>query len=176
MARLSKSNQNLNFEEIAGIYSVREQSLKLFYSIKNPHYYSFFVGYSEKEVKEELSKQISEVEKDACLNLLASIEALFRIDYANRCEQKDKTEISRKFRELFADYQHRIPLEDGIFEVWKNDLSIKSSVLTFLKGAFKYRHWLAHDRYWNLKAGKQKYDFYELYQLALEVEKFPFKK
>ncbi len=173
---LSKSNQQLNFEEIAEIYNYRENSLKLYFSENNVDYFELFVGFTSEEVGEELKYQISEAEKDACLNLLASIEALFRLDYAIRCEEKDKTEISRKFRQLFSEYEFRIPLEEIIFEEWKESGLIKTSTISDLKGAFKYRHWLAHGRYWTLKAGRQKFDFYDLYNLALEVNVFPLKK
>jgi len=176
MDRLSKSNQHLDFEAIADMFSFREKSLKLFFSDNNPEYLSSFVGYTPREILEELQYQISEVERDACLNLLAAIEALFRLDYAIRCEEKDKAKISRRFRELFSEYQYRLPLETGLFEEWKNLTSVKSSVISYLKGAFKYRHWLAHGRYWTLKAGKPKYDFYDLYILALEVNNFPLKR
>jgi hypothetical protein len=176
MAKLSKSKQHLDFEDIANMFFFREKSLKLFFSNKNPEYLSSFIGYTPNEVFEELNYQISEIERDACLNLLAAIEALFRLDYAIRCEEKDKAELSKRFRELFAEYQYRLPLEDSLFEVWKDELSIKSSIISNLKSAFKYRHWLAHGRYWTLKAGRPKYDFYDLYLLALEVEKFPLKR
>lgn len=176
MGRLSKSNQHLNFEDVAEIFAIREKSLKLFFSSTNPEYLISFVGYTPDEILEELHYQISEVERDACLNILAAIEALFRLDYAIRCEEKDKAEISRRFRYLFSEHQYRLPLEESIFEEWKNESTVKSSVISYLKGAFKYRHWLAHGRYWTLKAGKPKYDFYELYTLALEVDKFPLKR
>lgn len=35
--------------------------------------------------------------------------------------------------------------------------------------AFKYRHWLAHGRYWEPKLGRI-YDYYSLYDLAYEME------
>ena len=37
-----------------------------------------------------------------------------------------------------------------------------------LRGAFRFRHWLAHGRYWNPKLG-QKYDFVSVYSLAANV-------
>lgn len=175
-SRLSKSKLHLDFEDIANIYSLREKSLRLFFSTYNPHFISSFLGFTPDEIQKELTYQITEIERDACLNLLAAIEALFRLDYAIRCEEKDKAGISRRFRELFSDYQYKLPLEDFIFEEWKNEPSVNKSVISYLKGAFKYRHWLAHGRYWILKAGRPKYDFYDLYSIALEVDKLPLKK
>ena len=174
--RLSKSNKHLNKDDIAEMFEYREKSLKIFFSNLNPEYNSIFIGLTQKELKKELEYHLSEVEKDACLNLLASIEAIFRLDYAIRCEEKDKADISRKFRLLFAQNQYWIPLEEGIFDEWKKVSGIKPTTISNLKGVFKYRHWLAHGRYWTLKAGKEKYDFYELYQLATELDSFPLKR
>jgi len=176
MDKLSKSNQHLNKDEIAEMFSYREKSLKLYFSHKNPDFFNIFIGLTPSELKEELEYHLSEIEKDICLNILASIEAIFRLDYAIRCEEKDKADISRKFRKLFAEYQYYIPLEEGLFDEWKKVSGIKVSTISFLKGAFKYRHWLAHGRYWTLKAGKKNYDFYELYKLAAELDNFPFKR
>ncbi len=174
--RLSKSNQNLDKDDIAEMFLYREKSLKLYFSSLNPEYKIIFTSLTQKEIEKELEYHLSEVKKDACLNLLASIEAAFRLDYAIRCEEKDKADISRKFRSLFAENQYWIPLEEGIFDEWKNVPGIKTATISFLKGAFKYRHWLAHGRYWTLKAGKKKYDFYELYNLATELDTFPLKR
>ena len=174
--KLSKSNQHLDKDDIAEVFSSREKSLKLYFSNRNPEYSITFVGFSQTEVDEELNYHLTEIERDACLNLLAAIEAIFRLDYAIRCEERDKADISRKFRELFLEHQYWLPLEDGIFEEWKKVIGIKASTISAIKGAFKYRHWLAHGRYWTLKAGKPKYDFYELYNLATELDSFPLKR
>jgi hypothetical protein len=34
-----------------------------------------------------------------------------------------------------------------------------------LRGAFKFRHWLAHGRYWKPKFGRR-YDFNDIYTIA----------
>ncbi len=176
MARLSKSYKHLEYDEIAKLYGIRERSLRLFYSLSNPDYVNLFTGYSDDELSKELENNLEEIEKDACFNLLAAIEAAFKLDYAIRVEEKDKDDISRKFRILFAEYQYRIPLEDVLFDVWKENPEIDRSIISQLKGVFIYRHWLAHGRYWLLKAGRKKFDFYDLYNLAIEVNELPMKK
>lgn len=168
--RASKSNQILSKDKIAEMFNNRCNAVKLYFSEKNPDYQFLFTGFTKPELSEELKEHLSELENDACLTLLASIEAAFRLDYAIRCEQKDKADISKRFRDRFAEYQYKIPLEDVIFEEWKKDSRIKQSSISFLKGAFKYRHWLAHGRYWVFKGGINKYDFFGLYTLAEEFE------
>ena len=174
MARLSKSDEQLDFENIAAMFYLRESALLLFYSNINPDYEIQFFGLTPSEISANLKLQILELEYDASLSLLGAIEALFRIDYAIRCEQKDKTDISRRFRVLFSKHQYKLPLEDVIFEQWKKEPLVKPSIMSNLKGAFKYRHWLAHGRYWIHKSGK--YDFDGLYRLAIEVETLPLKR
>ena len=170
------SSQNLDIEEIAETYNYREQSLTLYFSKDNPNFEDIFYDYSEDEVEQQFEIEVLEAERDAALNLLAAIEAMFRIDYLIRSENKDKTPLTKRFRALFANYQHRISLEESIFEEWKESELIKPAVISELRGAFKYRHWLAHGRYWVLKSGRKHYDFYYLYNLANQVKQFPFKR
>jgi len=47
---------------------------------------------------------------------------------------------------------------DDILEGWKRYTSASSSLIGDLRGAFKFRHWLAHGRYWTPRFGR-KYDF-----------------
>jgi hypothetical protein len=174
--RLSKSLQHLNYSDVADMFNIREKALRLFYSSLNPEYNLMFVGYSDEEILDELNENLKEIERDACLNLLAAIEAAFRIDYAIRVEERDKDDISRRFRELFQEYQYRMPLEDILFDEWKEHPDIDRTIISELKGAFLYRHWLAHGRYWVLKASRKYYDFYDLYNLALQIDQFPMKR
>ncbi len=59
-------------------------------------------------------------------------------------------------------------LEEEIFDLWKEHANAVSQLIGDLKGAFKYRHLLAHGRYWMPKLGK-KYDFASLYALVTSV-------
>ena len=172
----SISKMNLEYREIAKLFNIRERALKLYYSELNPLYSQIFVGYSQIELDEELKYQLNEIEKDACLNLLAAIEAAFRVDYAIRIKEKDNNILSKKFRLLFNIYEYQMPLEDVLLEEWKKYISRKSNIISILKSAFQYRHWLAHGRYWILKKKNRKYDFYELYNLALQIEGLGLKK
>ncbi len=59
-------------------------------------------------------------------------------------------------------------LEDEILNSWKCCSSASDKLIGDLKGAFKFRHWLAHGRYWEPKLG-QKYDYESVYVLAVTV-------
>ncbi|MCX6832278.1 MAG: hypothetical protein NT028_09125, partial [candidate division Zixibacteria bacterium] len=114
-----------------------------------------------------------ELERTSSLTLLSSLEASLRIDYQNRCDQKKKDSLSREFKSLYKKKQSNIPLEDGILKAWKRHHPELKALISRLVAAFKYRHWLAHGRYWELKLGR-KYDYSDIYSLAQDVYKrFP---
>ncbi len=107
------------------------------------------------------------------MNLLAALEAAFRVDFLQRCYKKGKDPVSREFRKLYASEGIYVSLEEDIFQVWKQKSSVPSSVISQLKGAFKYRHWLAHGRYWVPKF--RQYDYHDIYTLAEAIfDSFPF--
>src|SRR5580693_4377856 len=117
--RLPKSLEHLEFETVAEIYHTREESLRLFHSNDNLRFLEFFAMLSNNEIDEKLKFQLSEIEKDACLNLLAAIEAIFRLDYAIRCEGRDKAAISYRFREYYKESAFSVSFEEVILEEWK---------------------------------------------------------
>lgn len=176
MGKFSKSNKQLSFKDIANMFDIRKKSLKLYYSVDNPNYLIDFHGYRPDEIKKEHIYNNTEVEFDACLNLLAAIEALFKLDYIIRCEKRDKDKISKRFKDTFGESPERVSLEDVIFEEWKQEPMINESILSELKGAFKFRHYLAHGRFKTFKGGMNKYTFDYLKDLALAVNEFPLKR
>ncbi len=62
----------------------------------------------------------------------------------------------------------RASLEDEILEHWKACYGTYTQLISDLKGAFKYRHWLAHGRYWEPKMG-QSYDYFTVLTIAQNI-------
>lgn len=102
------------------------------------------------------------------MSLLSAVEAAFRIDYLQRCYQKKKDNVSREFWEIYKEKETRASLKDDIFEVWKNNTAGSTRLIGELRGAFKFRHWLAHGRYWTPKLGR-KYDYVSVYPLVSQA-------
>jgi hypothetical protein len=101
------------------------------------------------------------------------VEAAFRIDYLQRCYQREKDGISRAFRSLHKRRRARAHLEEEILEIWKQHTTGAATLISDLRAAFNFRHWLAHGRYWEPKFGR-KYDYVSIYTLAANVfENFP---
>jgi hypothetical protein len=168
--RLSRSHQELDFESIANDYNLFKKSLDLFYSKNNHDFQNFFSNYSENEILNEYNLKSSELDKLFVLTLLSAIEAKFKIDYSIRCENRYKDEISQIFREYYRENSYRVNFEEKILKTWK-DKSAKSNVFfNEIIQIFKFRHWLAHGRYWILKSNIEKYDFFYIYAIAQSID------
>jgi hypothetical protein len=176
--RVVFSNQSLELQEIAAHHTDTEAALKDYYGLTGDREFlaSKFIGYSKDELLTEFGRRIDELDKMSCLNILSSLEAKFRIDYLTRCYKKGKDSLSRDFRTLYKNKSHRASLEEDILEIWKKHFPMVQSLISELIGAFKYRHWLAHGRYWQPKLGR-KYDYDYIYLLAEQIdENLPLEK
>jgi hypothetical protein len=170
--RVSFSKQNLALDEIDHYFQNVEASARLYFSTPNPNATELFAGKTVAEIEAELRGGSEENEHLVALNLLAAIEAAFRIDYLQRCYKRKKDTLSLALRSIHNSKGTYASLEDDIFTVWKENTE-SGSIISELKGAFKYRHWLAHGRYWEPKLGK-KYDYFSVFTLAQTVfDSFP---
>jgi hypothetical protein len=173
-SRVHFSSDHPVLPEIAAHHQDVESSLTLYFSVSSPSYPVRFDGYTTSEVSGELGKRLGEVDLTSSLTVLASVEAAFRIDYLKRCYRKGKDPVSRAFRDIYREKRQHASLEDEILEAWINNSSVARSVIGDLRGAFRFRHWLAHGRYWTPKLGRR-YDFDDVFALAdLTLRSFPF--
>lgn len=164
------------FVEIGELYAVSIKSMEMYYSRLNPQFDFNFQFSTHEEVEREKEFRLEEIDASLALTLLASIEASFRVDYLQRCYRKKKDPLSRLFHDLHDKKGIQVSLKDDLLDAWKKHGNVRPSLLGDIKAAFNYRHWLAHGRYWVPKLGRR-YDFSNIYDLALRVEKsFPFEK
>jgi hypothetical protein len=172
--RVSFSKEHLELDDIASYYSDSESALRQYFSSNNKDYATRFSNYTADEVAIELKDRINELNHTSSLSLLAALEAVFRIDYLQRVYKKKKDPLSRAFRNIYHKKSTKASLEDDILEAWKENTHGTSQLISDLKGAYKYRHWLAHGRYWLPKMGRN-YDYDSVYLLAETILKsFPF--
>lgn len=149
-------------------------SLRLYFNESSPEFTARFAGYIRSEVSTELSLRIDEIDMSSSLAVLTSLEATFRIDYLQRCYMKDKSPISRHFRGIYRRKRQRASLEDDIFAGWVSLEGRYRPLIGELRGAFRFRHWLAHGRYWTPKLGRR-YDYSDVFTLGEEtLETIPF--
>jgi hypothetical protein len=148
----------LALEEIEIYHTDILAALSLYFSSDSPSYTVRFAGNSPTEVQSALAQRIDESELRSTLALLTSLEASFRIDFDSRCRGRLKDDLSRYFQGLEKERGDKIRLDEDILEGWKLHSTAPPSLIAQLKGAFKFRHWLAHGRYWIPKLGRA-YDF-----------------
>lgn len=173
--RISLSNDHLGIDDITIHHSDSESSLKLYFTHVGKDYEKRFTGYTTKDLISELRIRIDELNHTSSLSLLSAIEAAFRIDYLQRNYKKKKDPLSRVFRAIYKRKNTKASLEEDIFDTWRANTNVASQIISNLKGAFKYRHWLAHGRYWEPKFGKTRYDYDTVYEMTEVVfNSFPF--
>ena len=171
--RVGFSRQHLELNEIGRHHRDIEASVRSYFDFKNVRSAARFAGYTSEEIRQEMNSLLEEQDRTVSMNLLAALEAAFRVDFLQRCYKRRRDPVSREFRKLHALRERYVSLEGDIFRIWKQESSVSSSVISDLKGAFKYRHWLAHGRYWVPKFGR--YDYHDIYTLAEEIfNSFPF--
>lgn len=173
--KISFSNSHLELNDIVTHYSDTESALKQYFMYENSSCEERFRGYTSDELAIELRVRIDELSHTSSLSLLATLEAIFRIDYLQRNYKKKKDSLSKALREIYKNKSTKASLEEDILEAWKANTGGSSVLISELKGAYKYRHWLAHGRYWQPKMGRKNYDYDSVYLLAETVlSSFPF--
>lgn len=150
--------------DIAGYHADATASLQLYYSNSHDGYDLRFAAYRPREVAEEFAERLEETEMRSALVVLARVEAAFRQDYKVRGKSKKADPISVGLRKVFRARGDRARLEDEILEAWRQHIEPSDrAYISQLRGMFKYRHWLAHGRYW--EPGRQ-HAFDDVYLLA----------
>ncbi|MBI5885696.1 MAG: hypothetical protein HZB85_03845 [Deltaproteobacteria bacterium] len=130
------------------------------------------------EIEDLLAFQRNELEILAVFDYLSALEALFCKDYQIRVNQKLKDPLSRHFRDIAKtrkDNDTRLGFEKDILSGWKEHAPQFKDIVSKLISVFKYRHWVAHGRYWLPKLGSNKYDFFGIvYLFETFTNEFPF--
>ena len=164
--RVNFSGKHLDLTNIAAHYTDVEAALRHYFAYPLAHG-SRFAGYTTEKVYEELEQRLEEEDKSCVLSILAALEAAFRIDYLQRVYKRKKDELSKEFRVLYKAKSTHISFEE-ILSAWIKHSNAPKKLIGDLRGAFNYRHWLAHGRYWNPKLG-QRYDYDSVYMLAESI-------
>src|ERR1035438_10540145 len=151
--RLSCSHEQQSLSDVAAHREDMKQALQRFYSAQ--------LG----DARMELESRLVELDRAWCLQLLAAVEAAFRVDYLQRCYHRGKDDVSKAFRTIYRAKEIRADLANDILKTWRAHAPMVSSAVSDLIGAYNYRHWLAHGRYWVPKLGRD-YDFDTIYSLV----------
>jgi hypothetical protein len=165
----SSGLETQSLQEIAEYHEDATDSLKDFFAPSVVRMELRYLFATQTELSALLTNRLSETELRSCLAVLSSIEAAFRVDYLTRCAGRLKDPLSRDLRILFKKYGQRVSLEEDILQLWSEHYPAFKLAIGELRGAFRFRHWLAHGRYWAPKLGR-KYDFTEVFLLAAVIQ------
>lgn len=152
----------LTLPDIANHHLVLEAALFDLFADPNHAVLVQYVGLPIDEVR---GKALAELEHTSSLSLLACVEAALRVDYDQRVSARGRSPLSRALRDVHREKEAYARLEDDILGAWKENSTVGRQVISALIGAFKYRHWLAHGRYWPPKFGRT-YDYQSVYDIA----------
>lgn len=140
------SLENLDIEEIANHYNDLNFSLNQSF-IVTKHVPSDYFGFTIAELLGVYNKRLDEIEIQSVFSLLSSLEASFRIDYYERVKQNKKDNLSKELKSIYNRKKEKAKLDEDILNAWKTHTQ-EVELISDLKGIFKYRHWVAHGRYW----------------------------
>ncbi len=160
---------SLTILEVAEYHNDVVDSLKLYFSEISPNFSTRFFGHSRAEIASELAARVEETNRRSAFFVLTALEAAFKEDYLYRCKKKAKGELSRAFRAIYRSRKEKPRLDDDIFRTWREKSpELGPRLISNMRGAFHFRHWVAHGRYG--EPGR-KYDFDDVYSLAENVLK-----
>jgi len=163
--RVAFSGKNVDIAIHALHHIDMEKALRLYFSPDSPFYLTRFAGETPSAVTSMMHERLDELDRSSSLTVLGATEAVFRIDYLNRCYEKQKDDLSRAFREIHKEKGSHASLDNDIFEAWQTYEPTHKATISSLRSAFNFRHWLAHGRYWEPKFGRR-YDYVTCYALA----------
>jgi hypothetical protein len=169
--KVSFSEQHGSLEDIEEYYVDSENALNCYYEPSSAGRIPKFIGYTKEEIGNELKSRKESLDRMCSLEILATIEAKFRIDYLVRSQKKKKDDLSKKFREIYRTKKNKASLTDDIILTWKSEYPQHKTRLDNLGKALDYRNWLAHGRYWMPKKSPHisKYDYLTIYTLASDI-------
>lgn len=175
MAKISLSGSEKSIEEILSWYYDQKEALRDF---KNKILASLqivpsvvdekFITMTVEEINDYFISSVQELEHMVALDIISATEGNLRADFYIKVFNKDKSAIAREFRSLYKIKENKISLEEDIIENWKLFSSTKL-YFSELLGLLKYRHWLAHGRYWNLTKKGRIYSVDEAYEIAENI-------
>jgi len=174
--------QPLKLKEIVNHYKDCENSLGFYFSEKNPEIQNILNQYVTDPlvdikggIKFLKNDRIKELERSSSLVLLTAIEAWFMMDVKNRQKANLTDNLSNELINYIT-AKRFILLNDRFLDIWKKHHPSLTSLIGQLKDRFKYRHWLAHGRWFPAKTQKHEYSFEkDISVLAKEVlTNFPF--
>jgi hypothetical protein len=162
--RVSLSGEELDLPEIADFYATSEAATLEYFSSMSPAFQLQFAAATPDEVEERSTECLREIDLTGSMCVMAAMEAAIRVDYLSRAYLRKKDPLSRAMRELHDKKQQHASLQDDLLPLWRDFGDVSQKLFGLIIQAMRYRHWLAHGRYWTLKSVA--FDFSTVYGLV----------
>lgn len=132
-------------------------------------------GTTPSERRADLARHARELDITSAFTTIATMEAWFRVDYLYRVARRPRGALTLRFREIDRAVGPRARFDDHLLVAWVEVGSARKRTIADIRSALRFRHWVAHGRYWTARFGRV-YDFDTMLDLARRVEvEFPFK-
>jgi hypothetical protein len=109
-----------------------------------------FIGFTKEEIEDFFVVQRGRLELLTMFELLATTEAVLRIEFQWRVVARKKDTLSRRFREIQKTRGNKIRLDEDILVPLKDE----GVPISDFRGTLKLRDWLAHGKHWHPKLGR----------------------
>lgn len=150
-----------SLEEIANHYADLQAGIFEFF---NGNSQGLLDRHAESDREAAHGDALVELEHMCSLSTLSSLEAAIRLDYAARVARRWRDPLSKAMKQVYQQREKKARLEDDLISTWRVKASLPSSLANDVIRVFKYRHWLAHGRYWQPKFSR--YNFQSVFELA----------
>jgi hypothetical protein len=114
---------------------------------------SQFIGLTESEIERFFDDQRGHLESFTMFELLATTEAILRIQFKARVAKRLRDDLSRRFRAAHKLKGEKIRLDEDILAALK-EAGVATKIVAAFRGTLRLRHWLAHGRHWHPKLGR----------------------
>ncbi len=161
--------QLYTLEEIKRYYDLNSQSIECEYSsVDNRNYAVRFFGRSVNDVIREKQAVTRELSYVCSMCVMAYIESLFRIDSYIRVKHRYKGQLTGRIKTLLQDKDSIPRLRfETLLDAWEEEYADEKDLFRDINRSFKFRHWIAHGRYWKLDDNIDKhFDFPTIFMLA----------
>jgi hypothetical protein len=154
-ANFSPSGSQPDFESIWSCYHISQKSLVAYRVSILANFKAgkslpdYFMGMRERHLEECFMQCEKELDYITCLQLLSAIEAILRLDFLGRVNKpRPNSKLDQAFQDIFKIKAFQVNLEEDILDNWKAHKPACVDEIGQLKQILRFRHWLAHGRYW----------------------------
>ncbi len=111
----------------------------------------FEAGTTYDEAKRLFSELREDLDRFVIFDLISATEAAIRLDYLYRCQNRDKDPLSRAYRMAWKKHREKTTWKE-LRSLWVQHCPDARTIVNQFFELLPIRHWIAHGRYYQLRA------------------------